>query len=373
MGRSVGVVLTVCVLTAATHSALGQEPAGRLLPGPFGLSSVAPEPVFGPAGANFDGDPDSPAPPPCMPMACRDCCCQGTWQFFGEALYLRPGQDKVPYAVPINGPVIPPSGTAPVQVGRTATADVDFDPGFRAGLSYGLGECSRLEVMYSQLDAQVRNSVSVDVPHSLQPMVMHPATLAAPTYYLDATAEAAIRFRLADIDYRHEWLCTDRMSFGYTAGLRYAHLGQTFDSVFTSTGVDRVDTRLLFDGGGLRLGLEGQRRIACSSFWIYGSGAASFLGGQFTGEYTQTNNLNGTVVATGWKDDRIVPILDLELGVAWVGCHDHLRVSGGYVFSSWFNVPKTADFITAVQTNDFDRFRDALTFDGLALRAELRF
>lgn len=373
MGRSVGVVLFVCALTAVTCSASGDELASRLTLESLEPSSLAPEPAFGPGRLNFDANPATPAATPCPPMVCRESCCPETWRFFGEFLYIRPGQDKVPYAVPINGPVVPPSGSAPVQVGRIAMADVDFDPGFRAGLSYRLDECSRLQATYSHLDAQVRDNVSVDVPFSLQPMVMHPATLAAPTYYLDATAEAAVRLRLADVDYRHQWMSTDWMSFGYTVGLRYAHLGQTFNAVYTSTGVDVVDTRLLFDGGGLRFGLEGQRRIACSNFWVYGSGAASFLGGQFTGEFNQTNNLNGTVVATGWKDDRVVPILDLELGVAWVGCHDHLRVSGGYVFSSWFNVPKTADFITAIHTNDFDQFRDALTFDGLALRAELRY
>jgi hypothetical protein len=343
------------------------------MPGTLGPNIAAPEPIFGPTEANLGNDLVIPAASPCAPKACGDCCCPGTWQFFGEALYLRPGQDKIPYAVPINGPVVPPSGIAPVQIGRFAMADVDFDPGFRAGLSYGLGECSRIEAKYSHLDAQVHDNVSVETPFSLQPMVMHPATLAASTYYLDATADAAIRFRLADVDYRHEWLCTDRMSFGYTAGLRYAHLGQDFTAIFTSTGEDRVDTQLSFDGGGIRLGLEGQRRIACSSFWIYGSGAASVLGGQFSGDFTQTNNLSGTVVNTGWKDDRVAPILDLELGVAWEGCHDHLRVSGGYMFSSWFNVPKTRDFITAIHTNDFDQFRDALTFDGLTLRAEFRY
>jgi hypothetical protein len=119
--------------------------------------------------------------------------------------------------------------------------------------------------------------------------------------------------------------------------------------------------------------LEGERRTACSGLTIYGSAMASFVGGRFVGDFVQADNFHGTVAETGWSDDRVVPILDLELGVAWVGCCGKLRVSGGYVFSSWFNVPRTEDFIRAVHTNDLSQLHDALTFDGLALRTEVRF
>ncbi len=52
------------------------------------------------------------------------------------------------------------------------------------------------------------------------------------------------------------------------------------------------------------------------------------------------------------------------------GC---VRVTGGYAFSGWYNVINTDDFIHAVRTNNSVNVRDTLTFDGLVLRAEVRF
>jgi hypothetical protein len=55
--------------------------------------------------------------------ACDACCCPPVWNFFIDALYLRPGNTGVEYAVPANGPI--QRGTVPLQVGRTAMVDPD--------------------------------------------------------------------------------------------------------------------------------------------------------------------------------------------------------------------------------------------------------
>lgn len=368
------VLLVACVLSAGSQPVWGQAALDGIASwggGPAAADRV-PSPI--PAQPNPGGQMVSPPSQVCTAIECRDACYQGTWQVFGDFLYIRPGQDRVAYAVPINGAIIPPVGVAPVQVGPIATADVEFNPGVRVGVSHTLDDCSRIGVTYSHLDADSHDTVSVDPSKAvLQSLVSHPGTSSAPSNFLSAVADADVRFNLADVDFRHTWLCDERMSLNYVVGVRYAHLEQGFDSLFTFPTTETVDTRLTFDGGGIRFGLEGQRRAICSGMTIYGSAMASFVGGRFAGTYNQLDTPSGTFVSTGWNDDRIVPILELELGVAWVGCCGHLRISGGYMFSSWFNVPRTEDFIHAVQTNDLSVIHDALTFDGLAVRTELRF
>ena len=71
-------------------------------------------------------------------------------------------------------------------------------------------------------------------------------------------------------------------------------------------------------------------------------------------------------------------MLDLELGVGWSSPKGCIRVTGGYMVSAWYNVVTTADFIGAVQRNDFTELGNTelggkLTFDGLVVRAEFRY
>ena len=95
--------------------------------------------------------------------------------------------------------------------------------------------------------------------------------------------------------------------------------------------------------------------------------------GQFTSRYVQTNQFGGVEVNTSMSEDRIVPVLDFELGLAWLSPGQHLRISGGYLVSAWFNAVTTPGWIHAVQRTDFHSGSDTITFDGLTARAELRF
>ena len=79
------------------------------------------------------------------------------------------------------------------------------------------------------------------------------------------------------------------------------------------------------------------------------------------------------MVDTRWKAGRIVTMLELELGVGWVSPCNRYRFTTGYLVNSWMNTVKTADWIGAVQTNDFAALGDTMTFDGLTARAEFRF
>jgi hypothetical protein len=104
---------------------------------------------------------------------------------------------------------------------------------------------------------------------------------------------------------------------------------------------------------------------------------ASFLAGRFRGDYDQVSALAGDQAHTHYHSDRIVPVLDMELGVGWTACKGKLRITGGYLLSGWFNAVTTPDFIQGVQNTNFttngNNLRDILTFDGLTARIEYRF
>jgi hypothetical protein len=298
------------------------------------------------------------------------------WQVAGDFLYLRPGSDAVAVAVPINGAIVPPPGVAPVQVGDTTLADIGFQPGFRVGLGRWFDSCSALEASYSRYEGMSHVAVEATAPVVLRSLVAHPGTLDAPTDFLAATATHNLQFQIADVDYRRVLFREDVWVLKYQVGARYVHLTQIFDSTFSNaTLTETVGSRLRFDGGGIRLGLDGGRGLGCSGFFVYGLGAASFLGGAFRGSFleVQTPSAENPVVATGWKDDRVVTILDAELGLGWTSEGGGVRLKAGYMFSGWFNTPTTDAFIRSVQLGKADKLNDTLTFDGLSARLEILF
>jgi len=313
----------------------------------------------------------------CDGSSCDDCCgdvCRTPRRrTFGEFLYLRPGNDKVAYAVPINGAIVPPQGAAPVQIGLEAVVDNDFRPAFRTGFSRVLNECANMGATYTHFESSITGRTSINAPYVLRSLVSHPGSRAAPTDFLQGSAVYGVDFQLADLDYRRAILQSDRSMLHYLIGIRYAHLGQDFSSELSNaTTTETVTTDIRFDGGGIRVGLEGERHACGSGLMIYGRGMASFLGGAFRSRYTQANNFDGTVVNTGWKDDRIVSLLELELGLGWTSRSGCFRLTSGYLISGWYNVIKTDDFIAAVQSNNSRGVGDSLTFDGLVARAEIR-
>ena len=228
---------------------------------------------------------------------------------------------------------------------------------------------------YTYFEGDASDQCTVAAPNVvLRSQVNHPGTVAVPTNFLQATANYGVDFQLADIEYRRILACGELHALHYVIGARYGHLEQGLASVFTNaTTIEAVNTNIVFDGGGIRLGLDGERHAANSGWLVYGRGDASFLGGEYRARYLQADNFRGLVVDSGWNEDRVVSILDLELGLGWTSCHGGLRLTAGYMFSAWFNTISTDEFIHAVQTNNSISVSDTLTFDGLVARVELRY
>jgi hypothetical protein len=292
---------------------------------------------------------------------------------FGEFLYLQPRNVDVPFGVPQNGIGVPGS----VPVGPVGVADPGFSPGFRAGAFVGLGPDSRVIGTYTWYHNSTDTTVSTGAPNVINPLVLFPGTFNAGFTAQQASANYLINFQLIDIDYQVIADCCTQYWWGYSAGARYAHLVQNFSSTFPFAppdGSTSLATTSSFDGVGPRAGLEGER-VLFPNFGLraYGKTAASFLVGKFRSTYQQTNQFNGLEANTSLKQDRIVPILDFELGLAWLSPREHVRISGGYLVSAWFNSITTPGWISSVQDGSYQPGSNTITFDGLTARAEVRF
>jgi hypothetical protein len=311
------------------------------------------------------------------------------WTVFGEFLYLRSGNDKISYAVPIDGAIVPPVGAGPITIGPEAVVDADFSAGFRVGGELGLSPSATIGVAYERLESDGNSSVTVNAPFVIRSLVSHPGTQAAPTDFLDGSARAGVDYRILDVSLSRELLCGCEYSASWLVGLRLANLEQGFASTLTNTTLlETVATNVDFDGGGFRIGLGAERALCvpCSErgtstcgtcrggFALYGRALASFLAGKFETSYSQSDNFTPEpIVLAGWEDDRVVPILDIEFGLSWTSPGERWRLAGGYLFSAWYNAVTTEPFINGVRNNYSGEISETLTFDGLKATAEFQF
>ncbi len=308
---------------------------------------------------------------------CGEACggdCGAAWAYFGEFLYLRARGVEVPYAVPIDGPVVAPP-SFPVQGGPVATADPDYQAGFRAGAVRTLDEQASLRGTYTFYESQTTDTVAISSSSSyvLRSLVTHPGTWTAASDGLDAQATYDIDFQIADVDYRCVFCCGPQHALAYFGGVKYVHLEQEFAAQYAVLGTELVNSRINFDGGGFRLGLEGERRGRALGLLVYGRAAANFVAGEFHADYLQRDASRGVVVNTQLTESRLITILDLELGVGWTTSDDRFRVTVGYMVSGWLNTVQTDEWIQGVQNNQFGNLSDTLTFDGFTTRVEMRF
>jgi hypothetical protein len=335
-----------------------------------------------------------PAPPPEAPggigctdaacgSGCCDDCCSG-WchriNVFGEFLYLRPRNAEIAYAVPIDGNFavgVPPQI---VQIGPVEVLDPDFEPAFRGGVGFTLNECSAVVASYTNFESRTLDAVQLagGGPNNpvLFPLILSPFPVNAGAGTLDAAALMDLNFELIDVDYKGliAYNCDYRVN--YVVGARYATLDQLVAATYTAgVNVNNALSSVQFEGGGLKLGLEGEYYACNSQFYAYGKGYASLIGGEFRASYFSNSDADPEIVNTSWEAGRLVGIYDLEVGVGWRNCCDSLRFSVGYSYSIWTNVVKNNEWINAVQQNNFvdpsDNFNGLLTFDGLTARAEV--
>lgn len=287
-------------------------------------------------------------------------------------LLLRSSSTEVAYAVEVDGPGSPPANQG-IQVGRTAVVNQDYASGYRVGFDLALDGCSSIDVNYTFFDSGNLDDITRTGTNDIRSSVTHPLTANAAADWTDASATAGVEFEFADIDYR--WVarsgCNNRVVFH--VGARYANLEQDFQSQFSGNGTRNVDTDIQFDGAGVRLGVDLERQTNCCGVMMYGNAAVSFLAGEFQTTYLQTASFDPSEVDTSWNETRVVPILELELGVGWQSPGGRLNMKAAYMVSAWLDAVTTDELISAVHRNNFDSVGETITFDGFVLRSEWSF
>lgn len=306
---------------------------------------------------------------------CTDCCFFDHMNGgFGEFLFLQARGVDVAFAQPRDGVNLATSA----PFGPVAVANPDYSPGFRTGFFFALDRCTSVGISYTQFDSSTFSDIAVTQNNLRNPLVIHslithPATASAASDSLRADAIYGVDFKLIDLDYRRIWSRSQVHAINWNVGLRYAKLDQDLlTGQPISPGVTSVFSNIDFWGLGFRCGLDAQRRIRQTGLAMYGKTFASFLAGHFDSNYTQANSFALTQVATSWKDDRIVPILEYEVGLSWQSAQNRVRLSTGYMVAAWFNAVTTPEFVQAVRTSNFVNLGDTITFDGWTNRVELR-
>ena len=296
---------------------------------------------------------------------------------FAEFLYLRARDAEVAWAVPIDGatdtdPLVRP----PVQVGRVGVTDLDSQPGYRIGFGRILNEASAIGFTYTEWQGNTHDALNTAAPNVLRPLVTHPSTFNAASDYLDGFANYGIRFKTLDLDYHSLFAYCCDYQLGYTLGIRYGQLQQHFRADFASNATEFVDTQSNFYGAGLKAGLDGEKYSYNRNLFVYGKTFLSLLGGESKASYLQGSSFDPVIVNTNWKAGRLVTIYDLELGAGWQNDCGTVRLSMGYMYSIWYNVTRTNEWINAVQHNNFvdqsDNFNSFMAFDGFVTRLEVR-
>jgi hypothetical protein len=309
--------------------------------------------------------------------------CAGVgWQVIGEYLYLRPSNAEVTYAQVydnISGVSFP--------FGRTGVANPFYNPGFRVSAAAALGDCAAIGVSYTYYETTLDTTVFAtdnplgDAPplSEVRSLLLFPGTIQTSSPADFATAHEMIRFHLADVDYKAALVSGPRYCANALIGVRYASLQQDFNSAISGGGaVDEVISNVRFEGGGLRAGLEGERQSASTGFLVYGKGTASFVAGTARGNYIQFNDTTDpNLVDTEFKTNRIITMLDFEVGAGWASEDGTIRVTGGWMVSAWYNTIKPSRLIESVRTSTpavlDSPTENMLAFDGLVFRVEWRF
>ena len=310
--------------------------------------------------------------------ACACACCdpfEHHCGVFADFLYLRAYDVDMAHGIQQNG--VGGLGTAPA--GDVGTVQPKFEPGFRVGCDWACSCNSEVRVTYTWYQSSSSDLLEAapGVGGTAASLLLFPNTVTAASTFDSLLANYDINFQTADIDYI---FCLDRSDYSawnLSAGARYGHLQQNFSQlgIFTgATGSEHTFTTIGFDGVGLRTGIDGEREFGKSRVALYGKSFLSVLFGEFRSQYTQFNVTTSTTEASShWLDNRVLPILETEVGVKWTSCNDHLKLGAGYYTAYWFNAVDTAQFIQAVQQQNFTGVGHALVFTGLVAHAEFDF
>ena len=290
---------------------------------------------------------------------------------FGEALYLSAGNSDLIYATEQTSPVGTPSPTGPLGI-----SNIGENTGYRVGFALAHSGCSSIVASYARWDGATTSTLQATGNNVLNSNLIHPSTATTGAASLEAVARQSAGFQFADVLLRRVYRSSNCGVLNWNAGLRYGNLQQGLSAdqtVSVATGLTNVRTDIDFNGLGILAGLDGERHSTHTGFLIYGRALGSLLAGNWAADYEQRNQFGGGVIANRYEDFRVTPVIDTELGLGWQSKSGCLRLTTGYLFSSWLNTVTTRDYIQSVRTGSLLNLDDNLTFSGLTSRIQLNF
>jgi hypothetical protein len=308
---------------------------------------------------------------PCTPTV----CCTPWWAhrtgIFGEILYLSAGNSDLIYALEQTGPNPGASPTGPLGI-----TNIGEHVGFRVGGAIAQSDCSSLTASYARWDGQTTSVLNATGNNIIASTVIHPSVDTTGSQSQQAVAIQSASFQFADVALRRVYKASNAGVLNWNAGLRYGNMEQGLTATQTisvATGLTNVTTDIDFNGLGILGGLDGMRYSTDTGLYVYGRAFGSLLAGDWAADYTHINQFGGGVIANSYRDFRVSPVVDTEIGLGWQSSGGKLRLSTGYLFSTWFNAVTTRDYIQSVRTANLLNMDDNLTFSGLTARVDLRF
>jgi hypothetical protein len=288
----------------------------------------------------------------------------GAFTLSADYLLLRAHSRPLDYAI-----VGPTNAFGPQ--GDVQSLSWNTTSGFRAGGSYRLpGECWEVGGYYTYFHTNANSIAAAGAGNTLFPTLTHPGMVEVAA---TAAAGGKIDYNIGDVEISKHFELGEALHVRAFAGPRYANIGYEINALYDGRDArnDRVRSRIDFDGAGARVGAEATWSLF-HGLGVYARGGASLLAGSFRSSLTETTN-NGVTPIVNVTDrfHKVVPVLEMGLGVNWK--YRHFRVSAGYELVNWFGVIDGPDFPDDSHMGKLSHRVGDLGLEGLVLRAEWEF
>ncbi len=183
---------------------------------------------------------------------------------------------------------------------------------------------------------------------------------------------AEVEANVFDIDLRRSLLDTTCWSAGVTAGLRGAKVDQFYSSTITDTAGNFVSGGSFFaefTGAGPRVGLDLEYLPPQFALALFANSDISLLLGDYDVGFS-ANPVPAFLAGQSASSVRVVPAIDIEVGVRWQ-LLPYLTLHGGWLFQSWFDLGTSGGTFAGLYAGADDA--NIMAFDGLFLRGEYAF
>lgn len=306
--------------------------------------------------------------PPMKEIACKV-------GIFGQVdyLYVRPRRRPFDYAI------LDPNDNG-IAEGIVESLAWEWTSAIRGGAGLRM-EPEGIEAgfYYTNLHSAVNKTLNRLDTGTLYATLAHPGTVEQVDRAFAATS---VNYNVFDVEFARRFEASENAVVRLFAGPRFARITQHFSTLYDGgdANFDFVSSGLRFHGGGARVG--GELNWVCfgdelnwvcfGDFALYGRANASLLLGQFKSNLSETNDAGATaIVNVSEKFDKVIPVLEVGLGVSWQ--YGNFRVRAGYEFVNWFGMVDGLDFGDDVHQGKLSRRTGDLSLDGLAVRAEVGF